>query len=455
MTVQPFRLGDTAFARLGAGRPDGDTLGALRRAEHSRSLLLLREVRRQVSDTPAWYAAQLATAPEEAARWVTDPMTALWAAHCLRSGPCDPGPRGPHVLTVTRNGLPLTVRLEDTDPIRSRLGLTPAPPLAADQARRWHELLDRAWELLAGRHRPAAEVLAAVLRVIVPVLPDPVAEGISATSAEAFGAVALSAPATPDALAAGLLHETQHSILNATHLLFPLVEPDGPPGYSPWRDDPRPAFGVLHGAYAYLAVTRFRRSAPGAAAAFEFARWRGAVAEAAEALLTGGELTPAGTRFVTALRDEVTPWLDEPVDPAIQRLADLANADHRARWRLRNLAVDDADTARLVAAWDAGSEPPEITPVLVPGGGRALENSPRLPLIRAVLHGSKPGDGADAATVRGDDRAALPAYEKGRDWGGLALVSPHPALRRRPEVVRAAATALPQAPLNALAAWLS
>lgn len=453
-TVPAFRLGDTAFAMLGAGRPAGDTVGALRRAEHSRSLLLLREVRRQVSDTPRWYADLLAASTEEATRWVTDPMTALWAAHALQAPAPEPGPHGPHVLTVTRDGLSLTVRLEDTDPIRARLGLTPSPPLTADEAGRWRDLLEQAWELLVRRHRPAAEVLAAVLRVIVPVAPDPSAEGISATSVEAFGAVAMSAPATPDALAAGLLHEIQHSVLNATHLLFPLVEPGGPPGYSPWRDDPRPALGVLHGAYAYLSVTRFRRSEPGVAARFEFARWRAAVAGAAAALLAGEELTPAGRRFTAALRDEVLPWLEEPVDAEVQRLADLANADHRARWRLRNLTVSTADSARLAAAWRSGSAPPEIIPVPVAGGGRALENSRRLPLIRAALRGEALGDGADAAAVRGDDGRAVTAYEKCRDWEGLALVSPHRALRSRPETVRAAALALPHEPLDSLAAWL-
>ncbi|SDT69698.1 aKG-HExxH-type peptide beta-hydroxylase [Actinoplanes derwentensis] len=436
MSTQPFRLSDAALTALGAGRPTADTLGTLRRAERTRQLLFLRQALRGVSGDPGWYA--------------DDPMTGLWAALPERGtrGPC-----GPHVLTSRCAGLTLTVRLEDTDPVRSRLGLTPTPALSPAEVAHWRTCLDRAWTVLVHRHRPAAETMAAVLRVIVPVRPDPSAEGISATSTEAFGAVAMSSPAGPDALAAGLLHETQHSVLNATHLLFDLVEPGGPAGYSPWRDDPRPAFGVLHGAYAYLAVTRFRRSEPGRAAAFEFARWRSAVAGAAAGLLAGGELTPAGVRFTSALLAEVRSWCDEPVEPEIQRLADLANADHRARWRLRNLTVAPEDTARLVAAWHAGSGPPPIAGVLTTTSGRALANSPRLPLIRAMVDGRELGGGADAACVRGDHGAAVTAYQN--NWDGLALVSPHPALRHRPEVVRAAALALPGVPVGSLADWLS
>ncbi|WP_430783183.1 aKG-HExxH-type peptide beta-hydroxylase [Actinoplanes sp. G11-F43] len=432
MTVQPFRLSDTAFAALGAGRPSADTLGVLRRAERTRHLLLLRQALRRVSDTPEWYAD-----PPD------DPMTGLWAGAAVT--------RSPHVLTTAGDGLTLSVRLEDTDPVRARLGLTPTPPLSGAEVEHWRDCLERAWAVLVRRHRPAAETMAAVLRVIVPVVPDPSAEGISATSAEAFGAVAMSSPAGPDALAAGLLHETQHSVLNATSLLFDLVEPGGPRGYSPWRDDPRPAFGVLHGAYAYLAVVRFRRAEPGRAAAFEFARWRSAVARAAAGLLAGGELTPAGVRFTTALLAEVEPWLAEPVEPEVQRLADLANADHRVRWRLRNLTVTPEDTARLVTAWRAGAGPPRVTPVLTGTPGRELAGGPRLPLIRALLDGRDPGEGPDADWVRG---TVLPAYPIGV-WDGLALVSRRPAWRERPEVVRAVARAIPEAGTEAVAIWLS
>ncbi|MEU4424342.1 HEXXH motif-containing putative peptide modification protein [Actinoplanes sp. NPDC024001] len=486
MSPRTFRLTDSALAALGAGRPDADTLGTLRRAQLSRHLLLLREIRRAQPEAPAWFARLTAADPDEARRLIADPMTGLWAAHTLRDGASADGPRpGGHSLHTTCADLTLTVRVDDADPLRHLLGLTPAGPLSGSELAHWQRCLDDAWRILVTRHRPAAETMAAVLRVIVPVRPDPAAEGISATSAEAFGAVAMSPPADGTALAVGLLHEVQHSVLNAVHQLFDLVQPGGAPGYSPWRDDPRPPLGILHGAYAYLAVTRFWRAeapdarvagAVGGVAGFEFARWREAVMAAAEGLLAGGHLTAAGTRFVTALADEARPWLADAVEPEVARLAGLAGADHRVRWRLRNLTVAAEDVAALAAAWRAGQPPVRVRSVPTAAPGRALENSPRVRLARTLARGDAgrgesdpvltPGGraaAADRACLRGEHGAAENAYEEcldrdrgdDRAWSGLALVSPHRAVRERPEVVKALASALPEAEIGVLADWLA
>ncbi|GIE88074.1 aKG-HExxH-type peptide beta-hydroxylase [Actinoplanes regularis] len=480
--MRPFRLADSDLAALGAGRPSPGTLGLLRRARLSRHLLLLREARRAVPERLAWYDDLGALTPAAARTRIADPLVGLWSARvlaALRAGPETalgelPEPVG-HLIRVTHSGRTLTVRLDDRGPLRHLLGLPPAERLAPTELAHWHDCLDAAWRILVTRHPTAAGILDGVLQVIVPARPDPLAEGVSATSAGAFGAVAMSAPATGTGLAVALLHETQHSVLNAVHGLFELVHPGGRLGYSPWREDPRPTFGVLHGAYAFLAVARFWRTelrhdgatAPGRGAAeFEFARWRTAVHETAGRLLAGGELTAAGVRLVGALRDEVEPWLAEPVDPEVERLADLARADHHARWRLRNLTPSPGDLTALAGAWRAGrpAMPVEST---VADGVRTIESSPRLRLIRAVLRGdtagAEEGDPGDVACVRGSRRDALTSYQaslskdRAHDaaWGGLALVSPHPALRRRPELVRAAALALPEADLAALADWLS
>ena len=98
-------------------------------------------------------------------------------------------------LSNGRDVLIRPIRPADADPLRHLLGLTPAGKLSGAEVDHWQHCLDEAWHILVRRHRAAAETLAAVLRVIVPVQPDPAAEGISATSAEAFGAVAMSAPA--------------------------------------------------------------------------------------------------------------------------------------------------------------------------------------------------------------------------------------------------------------------
>jgi hypothetical protein len=508
--LRHFRLADRDLGTLAAGRPSAATLGELRKAQLSRHLLLLREILQ--AETPLWYAA----APSR--QILADPATGLYAATAvatMRNGGRPP-PRpalvsnAPMVNAACEN-LTLTVRLEDQDPLRDRLGLPPTGRLTPSEVARWQDLLSESWQLLVRRHRPTAEILADVLRVIIPVEPDPAADGVSATSAHAYGAVAMSAPTDPVSLAVGLIHETAHSLLNATTLLFDLVRPSRSVGYSPWRDDPRPASGVLHGAYAYLAVARFWRTEAmaggGRRAQFEFARWRAAVAGAADSLLGDGPvLTAAGRRFVGALRDEVGPWLDDVVDDDVARLAADANLDHRVRWRLRNLRVPDEGVRALVDAWRGGRARPELPESEVIAGARRLETSGRLRLAHEWLRGGgrdpeaedplrparkplrgggrdveagdrsgrdsregdqrlTPGGGVrpgDVAWLGGENGTARDAYLQGLetpegDLAGLALVSPEGVLRERPEVVRAMwrEVARDGPGIERLLAWLS
>jgi len=328
------------------------------------------------------------------------------------------------------------------------LGLLPVPALDDAALGRWRVVFGEAWRLLVSQVRADAVVLASVLECIVPVEPDPAARGISATSVDAFGAVAMSEPADSVALAVGLLHETQHSILNAVQYLFDLMESPATVGYSPWRDDPRPASGILHGAYAYLTVTRFWRAQDGPLAQFEFARWRAAVAGAAGELR---DLTPAGERFVGALLDEVRAWLGEPVDPEVLRLAEGANRDHYLRWRLRNRHVGPAGVAALGRAWERGAAPPSVRSELRAAPRRALEASARLDLAHRFVRGLPlSGSDGDLAYVRGDYGTALRAYRKGKpDWAGLVLTS---GLDVSPEV--AAAVPAEADPVKILE-WLS
>jgi hypothetical protein len=479
-------LTDEDFAALAAGRPSRAAIETLRRSQLSKHLLLLREIAR-AAPTPAYadLAAVQRTDPAGVRRLLADPLVGAWAAGCLaalrrgespeRAGVAHlttlaaGGPNTGRRLRAAHDGLVLDVRLEDADPLRARLGLTPTGRLGDAAVARWQQLLTEAWRLLVTRHRAAAGTLAAVLDVIVPVEPDPAARGISATSADAFGAVAMSEPADATALAVGLLHETQHSLLNAVHHLFDLhVRPDTL-GYSPWRDDPRPASGILHGAYAYLAVTRFWRAERRrtGAAAFEFVRWRSAVASATRGLLDEGGLAAAGRRFAGALLDEVRPWLDEPVDAEVGRLADGANTDHHLRWRLRNLAVQRTDVEALVGRWNRGQPPlPAIRSKLVPAPRRALESSARLALAHAWVSGgpgfagrdgNQPGGRAsagDLAYLGGDYGTALSAYEGMvvPDWAGICLVGGWTQV----EVLAAVHRALgrPEIAPRALAAWI-
>ncbi|MFI5936750.1 aKG-HExxH-type peptide beta-hydroxylase [Actinoplanes sp. NPDC051494] len=483
--ARPHLLTDTSLASLGAGRPTPETIAELRRSQLSRHLLLLREIAHAAPDDPhlAALAAAEAADPTRVRKVISRPLFGVWAVGCLtalRAGTAPteaglahlgdlaaaariPRPRqaGPpekpadpedddRVLRASHDGLGIAVRLEDSDPLRARLGLVPAPRLDDAALRRWRAVFGEAWRLLVTLVPEDARVVAAVLECIVPVESDPAARGISASSADAYGAVAMSEPADATALAVGLLHEAQHSILNAVQYLFDLLGSPATLGYSPWRDDPRPASGILHGAYAYLTVTRFWRAhrAGGLLAQFEFARWRAAVAAAAEGL---DNLSPAGSRFVGALLDEVRPWLGEPVDPRVLRLAEGANRDHHLRWRLRNRQIGPAGVAALGRAWALGEAPPPVRSELRAAPRRALEASARLDLAHRFVRGLPlTGSEADLAYVRGDLVTALTAYRKGQpDWPALVLTS---GLDVPPEV--AAAVPAEADPIKILE-WLS
>jgi uncharacterized protein len=77
----------------------------------------------------------------------------------------------------------------------------------------------------------------------------------------------MSAPPDPIIGTVTLTHEIQHVKLGALLDLVTLTLPDdGRRYYAPWRDDPRPLGGLLHGVYAYLGVTEFwrrQRNLPG------------------------------------------------------------------------------------------------------------------------------------------------------------------------------------------------
>jgi hypothetical protein len=405
--MRELALTDRDFAALGAGRPSLRVIDELRRGERSRNLLLLRAL----------------PAGEYAEEDIDDPLFGAWAAARLRQRVDGPPPAtrpDVRMLTAEHDKITFSVRLEDRDERRGLLGLAPSVPLNDLEVAHWQECLTAAWRLLVTRHRAAALLLAEVLTCIVPVESDAGAGGISATSADAFGAVAISRPADAAGFAVGLLHEAHHSLLNATTHLFDLhkapreglrEDPRGDPqedrrgdlparDYSPWRDDPRPPSGILHGAYAYLAVTRFWRAEARATgqplATFEFCRWREAVATTAERLLstgglsaaTGGPtaatggLTAAGRRFTGALLDEVRPWLAEAADPRITHLARLANDDHYVRWRLRNMRPE---VGPLLAAFRRGDPPPPVASRLITDDRRALSHSPRLAAIHDLL----------------------------------------------------------------------
>ncbi|NJP30969.1 FxsB family cyclophane-forming radical SAM/SPASM peptide maturase [Micromonospora thermarum] len=202
------------------------------------------------------------------------------------------------------------VLIEDTDPYRDCYqDLVVAPRLAADAAARWAAHLTAA----VGRIDTEAEAYApgvrALLRAVVPVRPDRQGRQRSAAAASAFGAVAVTPVPDDAALAVLLVHEVQHLKLDGVLDVCELVDRrDARLLTVPWRDDPRPVEGVLHGTYAHLAVADVWRRRPGAEAAAQHRRYRDWTDGALDALLGLGALTPAGERFAARMRTTVDRW---------------------------------------------------------------------------------------------------------------------------------------------------
>jgi HEXXH motif-containing protein len=123
---------------------------------------------------------------------------------------------------------------------------------------RWLSALEDAWDLLVNSCGPLAKELPLGVRSLVPVLDGGIDTHSSASFSEAPGLIALSWHPDPVILAEALVHEYHHQKLNSLQLIDPLIL--GPPEarfYSPWRPDPRPLNGILHGAYVFQAVLQW------------------------------------------------------------------------------------------------------------------------------------------------------------------------------------------------------
>lgn len=231
------------------------------------------------------------------------------------------------------------VLLDDLDPYAFPSGDHPGR-LSTAQWRRWRRAFENAWDLLQCAHpEPAAEVSAA-FRAIVPIS-APNDRNISSSSDETFGCSVLSAPRSPLDLALALVHELQHNKLTAiTHLFDLIAQEPGELFYAPWREDPRPLCGLLHGVYAHMGVAQFwyrqRRIPAGRAATWravvEFARWREAAREANGTLLASGCLTSPGRRFAERMGEVLDELAQEPVPRAAAMRAAELSACHRGRW---------------------------------------------------------------------------------------------------------------------------
>ncbi len=276
---------------------------------------------------------------------------------------------GTPAIRSVADGLTWTVLLETGEAYLDRYTLPMRSVLTAGELRGWRQRVRSAWQILVDRHRWAAEPMAEAISVIVPLTPRSDTDLVSATTPAAFGAIATSWPPDEVTLAETLVHEFQHVKLCGLLDLVPLTQSGERCVYAPWRQDPRPASGLLQGVYAHLGIVRFWQAQQQAEtdrdgilrAQVLFARWRPTIGQAVQTLLQTGGLTPEGVRFARLLQARGQQLMSAPVPDEAGQIAAEVALDHWLTWQIRHVAADAADVADLAAAYQRGE----------PGAGRA------------------------------------------------------------------------------------
>jgi HEXXH motif-containing protein len=321
--------------------------------------------------------------------------------------------RPERALAVDSPSGPKRIALSDTGPYRLQQDVAPPALTEAPEAsvQRWAELVQHAMQVLARADPQGGQDVAACLRSLEPLPPAQPFRWRSATMADSMGGLAASEPVgTVEAqpaevaqFAAVLTHEVQHSKLSALLHMYTLHQPDAEARfYAPWRDDPRPLRGMLHGVYAFTAVARFWRgyvlggSAPkehAALAAFEYALRRRQLQRALVQMVYDDGLTSLGRRVVEQLAETVESWGDEAVGNSASHEAERAVADHAVSWRLHHLVPDQGLVTGLARTWLSRATPGDAEedmrriyppPQLLPDkGARGLDA--RAVLMRMLL----------------------------------------------------------------------
>lgn len=256
-----------------------------------------------------------------------------------------------------------TVRwtIDDIDPYRTSVALEGPRRLDATEFGDWCRQLDEAWAILVAEHGEHVREVVAVEPAIVPV--PPCGGLVASTSVAAFGAIRLTPHATSAALAETVLHELQHSKLNALLDLVPLERSDSTRlFYAPWRRDPRPLSGLLHGLYAFAGVVEYWRRRLSAhpddgAAIFQFAYNREQLRAALAWLGPTPELTESGEGFLAVVRARFAACEKITVPEGTFDTIATASAVNRLGWRLRHLDPSPDHVTRLAERWLAGARP--------------------------------------------------------------------------------------------------
>ncbi len=355
--------------------------------------------------------------------------------------------QGTPLVRAVADGHTWEVLLEIADRYLDRYTLPMLAVTTVDEITSWRHRIQSAWQVLVRHHGWAAGPVAVGVPVIVPLTPRSNLD--SATTPAAFGAIATSWPPSPVIMAETLVHEFQHLKLCGLMDMLPLIEPCDEKVYASWREDPRPAGGLLQGVYAHLGVARFWHAQWHVEtepddilrAQVMYERWRPTIELAASTLLRTGSLTPTGARFVNILREQGQSLEFESVPAAAKEIAREVALDHWLTWQFRHTVVDAAGLASLAATYQRG-EPlggHMLPKTWIEDDIRKIDSTARSRMLnmrylepRRYRHMCSAGmpelGAADGLPVRGNASAAVQAYRAAiaadpqpEAWIGLAL----------------------------------
>jgi HEXXH motif-containing protein len=259
-------------------------------------------------------------------------------------------------LTGECDGMTVQIRLAERDPFRPSTSLHVAP-LTDVEHERWQAVFQQAWELLVRDHMDYALEIKAGYRSITPLPYYELYRVRSTSSSDAFGGAEISYTDDPAQLAAALIHELRHSKLNALMHLRPLsTGPDPAVHRAPWRDDPRPLRGIIHGVYAFTGVSDFWRArcelgnaTERRLAQFDYELWRRHVLDAIRTARDTGLLTESGAGLIDAIETRVSQWT-APIDSDIVASVDHLLIQEQAMWRAHHWRPDSTGDGHAVVA---------------------------------------------------------------------------------------------------------
>ncbi len=257
----------------------------------------------------------------------------------------------------------LDLEIDDLRPPSENLYSAPnASRLSEERYGEWVRSLQGGWEILCDRFPEYAAVVGRLTRYVVPAADMPRGQGHSATRNNIPGGISMTMPADGEAAALTFVHEAVgHDRLN--HLLL-LARIDSGAAtnrlfLAPWRDDPRPPYALVHGAMAHLQVAEYLRMrrehitdpTRRLLIDIEYARWRKQVLHTSRVLRDSGYLNEDGLALLNCLDEHTAGWQADQIQPEAERIARFLTADHKASWRLNNLAVNREALWTLQVAW--------------------------------------------------------------------------------------------------------